>query len=68
MAKPRMIGMNKTFIPNSKVDQRSKRFNRKEMKRNERQHHVYSSVCADGSGSCGLGLSDLGMERCEKEK
>ena len=32
----------------------------------EGQHHVYSSVCADGSGSCGLDLPDLGMVRCEK--
>lgn len=29
MAKPRMIGMNKTFIPNSKADQMKKRFKRK---------------------------------------
>lgn len=29
MAKPRMIGMNKTYVPNSKADQRSKRFKRK---------------------------------------
>ena len=30
MGKPRMIGMNKTFIPNSKADQMKKRFKRKE--------------------------------------
>lgn len=33
MAKPRMIGMNKTFIPNSKADQMKKRFKRKVAKR-----------------------------------
>ena len=33
MAKPRMIGMNKTFIPNSKADQMKKRFNRNDAKK-----------------------------------
>jgi hypothetical protein len=32
MGKPRMIGINKTFIPNSKVDQMKKRFRRKKGK------------------------------------
>jgi hypothetical protein len=34
MGKPRMIGMNKTYVPNSKADQRSKRFKRKGRKKN----------------------------------
>lgn len=34
MAKPRMIGMHKTYVPNSKADQRSKRFKRKGRKKN----------------------------------
>lgn len=29
MAKPRMIGMHKTYVPNSKADQMKKRFRRK---------------------------------------
>ena len=35
MGKPKMYGMNKTFIPNSKADQRKKRFKRKSKERME---------------------------------
>ena len=43
MGKPKMYGMNKTFIPNSKADQRKKRFKRKAQKRKERARNENES-------------------------
>ena len=66
MGKARMIGMKTTFIPNSKADQMNKRFKRKEMKRNERQHHVHPGNRADGSGSLCPGFPGHGMDQGQK--
>lgn len=41
MSKPKIYGMNKTFIPNSKADQMKKRFKRKASARKERQKYEF---------------------------
>lgn len=39
MGKPNMYGMNKKFIPNSKADQRNRRFKNKAKQRKERKKY-----------------------------
>lgn len=50
MEKPRMIGMNKTFVPNSKADQmKNKRFKRKGNENPwKRINDGFSELCKKG--------------------